>query len=51
MTWKSIMPFPPEKMLQKNKKNLENRYLGNFSVRRFEFGFRTIEFGFLVFVK
>jgi hypothetical protein len=46
MSWKSIMPFPPEKMLQKNKK-----VLGNFSLRRFEFGFSTIEFGFLVFVK
>ncbi len=46
MSWKSIMPFPPEKMLQKNKK-----VLGNFSLRRFEYGFSTIEFGFLVFVK
>jgi hypothetical protein len=49
MTWKSIipiMPFPAEKMLQKNK-----TILGNFSLRIFEFGFRRIEFGFSVFVK
>jgi hypothetical protein len=46
MTWKSIMPFPPREDVAE-----ESKFLGNFSLRRFEFGFRRIEFGFLVFVK
>ncbi len=39
-------PFPQRRCCRRIKK-----VLGNFSLRRFEFGFSTIEFGFLVFVK